>query len=363
MPKSRDAFRTISEVADWLDTQAHVLRFWESKFPQVKPVKRAGGRRYYRPADMTLLGGIKTLLHDDGMTIKGVQKILREEGVKHVCALSPPVDIDEGLIVDIPLEAPVEPVQDTVSRDISQEVSIEAEPEQQSAEIVPLNRDPEAAPEDTIAPVEEAAAEPPAAEAKTPESFEPEIESAALPEMPDIAEAAALPENGTGEMRPETTAVAPLDPAPTRAGAQADDTDDLTAESPPRTASVPAPETGPEREPEQTAPTPPDLQDTSTEATTDPAVPEAPARETASDPTEKTAAEPVNAPQEPMVTALGADLPQSDPTLDDMPDKPSLLRLLSINPHVISEAQKPELAALRNRLSALYDQMSNAGRS
>lgn len=88
MSKSRDAFRTISEVADWLDTPAHVLRFWESKFSQVKPVKRAGGRRYYRPADMELLGGIKKLLHEDGMTIKGVQKVLREQGVRHVSSLS-----------------------------------------------------------------------------------------------------------------------------------------------------------------------------------------------------------------------------------------------------------------------------------
>ncbi|MEC3862150.1 MerR family transcriptional regulator [Mesobacterium sp. TK19101] len=95
MSKSRDAFRTISEVADWLDTPAHVLRFWESKFTQVKPVKRAGGRRYYRPADMELLGGIKQLLHEDGMTIKGVQKVLREKGVKHVAALcARPVDED-----------------------------------------------------------------------------------------------------------------------------------------------------------------------------------------------------------------------------------------------------------------------------
>lgn len=90
--KSPDAFRTISEVADWLGVQAHVLRFWESKFHQVKPVKRAGGRRYYRPSDMRLLGGIKKLLHDDGLTIKGVQKILREQGVAHVSELSPPID-------------------------------------------------------------------------------------------------------------------------------------------------------------------------------------------------------------------------------------------------------------------------------
>ena len=92
MDKSPDAFRTISEVADWLGTPTHVLRFWESRFAQVKPVKRAGGRRYYRPADMALLGGIKKLLHEDGLTIRGVQKILREEGVKHVAALSPPVE-------------------------------------------------------------------------------------------------------------------------------------------------------------------------------------------------------------------------------------------------------------------------------
>ena len=92
MTKSPDAFRTISEVAEWLGVQAHVLRFWESKFSQVKPVKRAGGRRYYRPNDMLLLGGIRKLLHEDGLTIKGVQKILREQGVASVVALSPPLD-------------------------------------------------------------------------------------------------------------------------------------------------------------------------------------------------------------------------------------------------------------------------------
>lgn len=92
MDKSPDAFRTISEVAEWLDTPAHVLRFWESRFSQVKPVKRAGGRRYYRPSDMLLLGGIKKLLHEDGMTIRGVQKLLREEGIKHVSGFSAPID-------------------------------------------------------------------------------------------------------------------------------------------------------------------------------------------------------------------------------------------------------------------------------
>lgn len=108
MDKSPDAFRTISEVADWLGTPTHVLRFWESRFSQVKPVKRAGGRRYYRPADMALLGGIKTLLHDDGLTIRGVQKILREEGVKHVATLSPQIDGEDGVTIDA-APAPVLP--------------------------------------------------------------------------------------------------------------------------------------------------------------------------------------------------------------------------------------------------------------
>ncbi|WP_287476006.1 MerR family transcriptional regulator [Thalassococcus sp.] len=95
MSKSPDAFRTISEVAEWLDTPAHVLRFWESKFSQVKPVKRAGGRRYYRPSDMLLLGGIKQLLHNDGLTIKGAQKVLSDKGIKVVSALSQPLEADD----------------------------------------------------------------------------------------------------------------------------------------------------------------------------------------------------------------------------------------------------------------------------
>jgi DNA-binding transcriptional MerR regulator len=101
MDKSPEAFRTISEVAESLETPAHVLRFWESRFPQIKPVKRAGGRRYYRPADVALLGGIRHLLHDEGMTIRGVQKILREQGVRHVAAMaagSEGVDFDSDLL-------------------------------------------------------------------------------------------------------------------------------------------------------------------------------------------------------------------------------------------------------------------------
>jgi len=82
--KSPEAFRTISEVATELDVPQHVLRFWETRFAQIRPVKRAGGRRYYRPEDVDLLRGIRALLYSDGYTIKGVQKILREQGVRYV---------------------------------------------------------------------------------------------------------------------------------------------------------------------------------------------------------------------------------------------------------------------------------------
>jgi DNA-binding transcriptional MerR regulator len=82
--KAAEAFRTISEVAEELDVPKHVLRFWEVKFPQVRPMKRGGGRRYYRPEDLELLRGIRHLLHVEGYTIRGVQKILRSQGVEQV---------------------------------------------------------------------------------------------------------------------------------------------------------------------------------------------------------------------------------------------------------------------------------------
>ncbi|MEM6383756.1 MAG: MerR family transcriptional regulator [Pseudomonadota bacterium] len=84
--KSPDAFRTISEAADVLDLPQHVLRFWETRFSQIKPMKRSGGRRYYRPTDIAMLRGIRHLLYEEGYTIKGVQRILREQGVAFVSA-------------------------------------------------------------------------------------------------------------------------------------------------------------------------------------------------------------------------------------------------------------------------------------
>jgi DNA-binding transcriptional MerR regulator len=85
--KAPDAFRTISEVADDLDLPQHVLRFWETRFAQIKPMKRGGGRRYYRPEDVDLLRGIRHLLYGEGYTIRGVQRILKDEGIKFVQAV------------------------------------------------------------------------------------------------------------------------------------------------------------------------------------------------------------------------------------------------------------------------------------
>ncbi len=87
MEKSPDAFRTISEAAEELNVPQHVLRFWETRFAQIKPMKRAGGRRYYRPADIELLKGIHTLLYSQGYTIRGVQRILKEENAAYVVGI------------------------------------------------------------------------------------------------------------------------------------------------------------------------------------------------------------------------------------------------------------------------------------
>ena len=120
MEKSPDAFRTISEVAEDLDIPQHVLRFWETRFGQIRPLKRGGGRRYYRPDDVDLLKGIRHLLYSEGYTIKGVQRILKEQGIDAVLAQvaaldglagAPPPDADE------PAPAPhrIEPQLDAIT--------------------------------------------------------------------------------------------------------------------------------------------------------------------------------------------------------------------------------------------------------
>jgi len=183
MAKSADAFRTISEVADWLGLPSHVLRFWESKFSQVKPVKRAGGRRYYRPNDMLLLGGIKKLLHEDGMTIKGAQKMLRESGVKAVADLSQPLDAELDAELSEELETSAEPTQLSSEADAAPEAPyLEAPAEAPKASAV-IAFTPQAAATDPADPQSELPLSAPTAEqAHTPSAG---AENSALP-SPDL---------------------------------------------------------------------------------------------------------------------------------------------------------------------------------
>lgn len=122
--KSPNAFRTISEVADSIGIPQHVLRFWESKFSQIKPMKRGGGRRYYRPEDVEVIDAIRRLLHDDGYTIKGAQKLLREHGVKAVVQQSYVLSTEsDEKQIELPVIANTDDVSLTSIRDKLEEVS------------------------------------------------------------------------------------------------------------------------------------------------------------------------------------------------------------------------------------------------
>lgn len=107
-PKSANAFRTISEAAEEVGAPQHVLRFWETKFAFVAPVKRAGGRRFYRPADIAVLKAVKRLLHDEGLTIRGVQRLHKDQGLKKLLGAEASVLIDDG---DAPPTPPAAPAQ------------------------------------------------------------------------------------------------------------------------------------------------------------------------------------------------------------------------------------------------------------
>lgn len=144
--KSAEAFRTISEVAIELDVPQHVLRFWESRFTQIKPVKRAGGRRYYRPDDIDLLKGIRALLYNDGFTIKGVQKVLKDRGLRHVAeigrggtpAAPAPVVIEKVVYVEKPVAAPVRKARPTHLRAVPDAMSLPFFDEQPVAREFPV---------------------------------------------------------------------------------------------------------------------------------------------------------------------------------------------------------------------------------
>ncbi|MEM7719772.1 MAG: MerR family transcriptional regulator [Pseudomonadota bacterium] len=202
--KSRDAFRTISEVADWLDVPTHVLRFWESRFSQIKPVKRAGGRRYYRPSDMRVIGGVKVLLHDQGMTIRGVQKLFREEGIKHVSGYAPDLFTEDEQVTPRALNEEAleraarpanaarsthsaEPDPDAVV-EVEGEIEVETLPaakEAPEADVPPLFR--RARPDETPAPSETSA---PATPART------------IPVLPDVPAIDVADDDPTHEKDP-----------------------------------------------------------------------------------------------------------------------------------------------------------------
>lgn len=125
MDKAPDAYRTISEVGEDLDIAQHVLRFWETRFPQIKPLKRGGGRRYYRPDDVELLKGIRHLLYKEGYTIKGVQRILKEQGPRAVQAFASP---SEPEIWQVPLREQ-EPIREQIPEPVRADFSKAAPPE------------------------------------------------------------------------------------------------------------------------------------------------------------------------------------------------------------------------------------------
>ncbi|WP_082224019.1 MerR family transcriptional regulator [Pseudorhodobacter wandonensis] len=228
MDKSPDAFRTISEVAELLDTPAHVLRFWESRFPQIKPVKRAGGRRYYRPADVDLLTGIRKLLHDQGLTIRGVQKVLREQGVRHVSGLS-----DEDGYDDAELDIAPEP-----------------EPEPRVAEPIPLF--PKKKPAPSATPAEPVAVSATSDDAAPELPFAPEDEPQpdTLPEVESDGEAEDAAEANNIFLDAEDSTYAEDDAGQdlaTKAVAEMLDQDAMPDAPPPD--DTPSPDAAPEAKP------------------------------------------------------------------------------------------------------------------
>lgn len=223
MGKSPGAFRTISEVAEWLETPAHVLRFWETKFTQIKPVKRAGGRRYYRPADMQLVGGIKKLLHEDGMTIKGVQKLMRDKGVKHVSALSQIVEEAEPAKTSVkkrskPVDEKMTPPVDTMPANNVTHLPAKTEPPAPAtpAPSMPAAATPDASPD----PAETHNAAPPA---QKPEAVD-------LPDIATLTDLFTARKEDTSRAKSQTATETLTPESPTIAASTSSISDKPTAE-------------------------------------------------------------------------------------------------------------------------------------
>lgn len=345
MPKSPDAFRTISEVADWLDKPAHVLRFWESKFTQVKPVKRAGGRRYYRPDDMMLLGGIKKLLHDDGMTIKGVQKVLREQGIKYVTELSQPLDEISAAAVDQPggsddrLDdhgpyAAFESAEET-----PEETTVVAF--QRAQDRVAEQEEPHTATSDASAP-DTPSEQPPPEPQVTPEPSEQPAEPAddisealIAPPPPEAAATEETAATGDEETRPVPAKEADPDPAPAVTHTDPDTPAPagqgeapLAATSPGQDQDTPAPETLPVFSSAQ-----------------------APAQETPSEPPQPAAQ------SRPVVV----DIPDV-PDLDRIDAPPGLIAAILARRTQLSREDREKLSAAAADLARLRDRMAQIAR-
>jgi DNA-binding transcriptional MerR regulator len=206
MAKAKDAFRTISEVAEWMDTPTHVLRFWETKFSQIRPVKGAGGRRYYRPSDMELLGGIKQLLHEDGLTIKGVQKILREKGAKHVATLSPRVAVADAQ--DIPAAPdPAAAPEPVVAQDVPQSPEpVAAPPEPIAPAVAEVAPEPEPEPEPVTPPARFA----PAPQAASPVQARLPLDDLVMPARSDPPRKLPEPPADPQDLTPQAEQISPL---------------------------------------------------------------------------------------------------------------------------------------------------------
>lgn len=336
MAKAADAFRTISEVADWLGVPAHVLRFWESKFPQIKPVKRAGGRRYYRPEDMRLLGGIKSLLHDQGMTIKAAQQFLREHGVQEVAGRSQPLED--------PDQQP--PITGSVGPAILRSSSATPAANSGVVDFPPKTRATRKTAKDTT----ETTAHIPEQAPETPPDLQDSVDPPAAQQI-DTAPNATPDPAPTADTQPGPVPATPDQPEPTIPDAAAP-TDDAAATSPPTAAPL-KDKTAPDVEP-STMPGSPDM----------PKAPEPLQDLTVSDIQHNTpdAPDPDTAPDTPpagpeATRPVRPDLPAElldDP--EDMPEAaPGILCALTRLPRDLSRDRVDQLVVLRDRLAALHE--------
>ena len=204
MKKAPEAFRTISEVAEILGTPAHVLRFWESKFYQIRPVKRAGGRRYYRPDDVALINGIRFLLQEREMTIRGVQRVLQDEGVKYVAGLGGPLTLGDPVEAIVDPQAEAAPLEDAATDAIAVAVATGAD----EAETVAFATDAvaDSVAETVAAPVVADVDMPGAAQAAVPaEDAEPAPDVSALHATVDAPPPPPIPPTATADAPNEDT--------------------------------------------------------------------------------------------------------------------------------------------------------------